>query len=145
MSLPSLPDYKTRCESAEEAQRLADNAARVATSLQVGALNNEPMREQMMVALHHQSAYLGQRALLEQITGLRARIAELEQQLRAARPAQPATASGNGRGAHGGPAYGGVQKHRRRGQGRSKNYQGKPPGPRRDDGAGGAGASGVGA
>ncbi|KAH0175463.1 hypothetical protein KCU67_g197, partial [Aureobasidium melanogenum] len=133
MSLPSLPDYRARCESAEEAQRLADNAARVATSLRVGALNNEPMHEQMMVALHHQSAYLGQLALLEQIAGLRARIAELEQQLRAARPAQPATASGNGRGGHGGPAYGGVQKHRRRGQGR------------RDDGAGGAGASGVGA
>ncbi|KAH0386021.1 hypothetical protein KCU92_g3028, partial [Aureobasidium melanogenum] len=126
MSLPSLPSYKAICESAEEAQRLADNAARVAASFQVGALNNERMREQMMVALHHQSAYLGQRTLLEQNAGLlarnaalSARVAELEQQLRAARPAQPAAASGNGRGAHGGP--------------------------RRDDGAGGAGASGVGA
>ncbi|KAH0037987.1 hypothetical protein KCU78_g1569, partial [Aureobasidium melanogenum] len=121
MSLPSLPPYKAVCESAEEAQRLADNAARVAASLQVGALNSALMHEQMMVALHHQSAYLGQRALLEQIAGLRARVAELEQQLRAAKPAQPATAFDNGRGGH--------------------------SGPRRDDGAAGAGAgaSGVGA
>ncbi|KAH0270508.1 hypothetical protein KCU91_g8014, partial [Aureobasidium melanogenum] len=147
MSSSSLPAYKARCDSAEEAQHLADNAARVAACLQVGADHSTLVHEQMMVARHHQDAYLGQLALLEQIAGLRARVAELDQQLRAARQTQPATASGNGRGGHGGPAYGGIQKHHRRGQGRSKKYQGKPPGPRRDDGAAGAGsgASGVGA
>ncbi|KAG9569769.1 hypothetical protein KCU71_g1791, partial [Aureobasidium melanogenum] len=117
MSLPSLPSYKAVCESAEDAQRLADNVARVAFTLQVGALNSALMYEQMM---NHQRGCLGQRALLEQKAdllannvALRARIAELEQQLRAARPAQPAVqaptnASSNGRSGHGGPAYGGV-------------------------------------
>lgn len=154
MSQPSLPFYKAACESAAEAQRLADNAARVAAFLQVGALNSALMREQMMAALDHQRAYLGQRDLhghnadlLANNVALRARIAELEQQHRPARPAQPviqapANASGSGRDGNGGSAYGGDhKKKRRRGQGRSKKYQGKPPGPRRDDGAGGSGAS----
>ncbi|KAG9525219.1 hypothetical protein KCV07_g1561, partial [Aureobasidium melanogenum] len=77
-------------------------------------------------AVVHLQGYLGQRALLERTAGLstsnaalRARVAELEQQLGAARPAQPATASGDEGGGRGGP--------------------------HRDDGAGGADASGVGA
>lgn len=126
MSLPSLPPYKGVCELAEEAQRLADSAARVAATLEVGALNSALMYEQMMAAMDHQRGYLGQRDLLRQNAdlsagnaALRARGAELEQQLGVARPAQPATASGDEGGGHGGP--------------------------RRDDGAGGAGASGVGA
>ncbi|KAH0358138.1 hypothetical protein KCU83_g515, partial [Aureobasidium melanogenum] len=135
MSLPSLPSYKAVCESAEDAQRLADNVARVAFTLQVGALNSALMYEQMMAAMNHQRGCLGQRALLEQTAdllannvALLARIAELEQQLRAARPAQPAVqaptnASSNGRSGHGEV----------------------PAGPCRDDAAGGAGASGVGA
>ncbi|KAH0360240.1 hypothetical protein KCU65_g9535, partial [Aureobasidium melanogenum] len=140
MSLPTLPPYKAVCESAEEAQRLAAEILRFSASLPSAA------------ALVQCQGYIGQRALLEQNAGLTAsnvalsaRVAELEQQLHVARPAQPATTSGNGRDGHGGPAYGGIQKHRPRGQGRSKKYQGKPPGPRRDDGAGGAGASDVGA
>ncbi|KAG9570299.1 hypothetical protein KCU71_g570, partial [Aureobasidium melanogenum] len=126
MSSPSLPPYKAVCESAEEAQRLADNAARVFASLQVGAHNNwlsmALTNERMSVAVVHLQGYLGQRALLERTAALRVRVAELEQQLGAARPAQPATASGDEGGGRGGP--------------------------HRDDGAGGADgadASGVGA
>lgn len=156
MSQPSLPSYKAICESAAEAQHLADNAARVAASLQVGALNSALMREQMMTALDHQRGYLGHRSFLEHhadllatIATLRGRNAELEQRLRPTGQAQPvmqapANASSNGCGSNGDSAYGGVLKKRRnRCQGRSKKYQGKPPGPRKDDGAGGAGASGV--
>ncbi|KAH0340622.1 hypothetical protein KCU81_g6803, partial [Aureobasidium melanogenum] len=114
MSSPSLPPYKARCDSAEEAQRLADNVLRFAASLPRGTRNDwlslTLRNDGLSAALIHHQAYLGQRNLLRQHAdlsarnaALHARVAELEQQLGAARPAQPANASGDGRGDHGRP------------------------------------------
>lgn len=113
MSSPSLPPYKAICESAEEAQRLADDVGRFAASL--GDTRNDWLsvalaNQKLTAAVLQLQGYIGQRALLGQNAGLsasnaaiQARVAELEQQLGAARPAQPATTSGDGRGDHGRP------------------------------------------